>query len=76
MRRSCDRPVQVISYNGAGWGPWRECLGVYKEEVQIVCGQELRLRGDAADGAVAAAKLDGWKVAMAQATIAQEPGFP
>ena len=40
------------------------------------CGQELRLRGDAADGAVAAAKLDGWKVAMAQAISTQEPGLP
>ena len=34
-------------------------MDVYKEEAQIICGQELRLRGDAADGAVAAAKA-GW----------------
>ena len=51
-------------------------MDVYKEEVQIVCGQGLRLRGDAVDSAVAAAKLDGWKVATAQAISAQEPGSP
>ena len=63
-----------MTYNGAGWGPWKECMAVFKQDTQLICGQELRLRGDAAKGAVMAAKAEGWKVALAEAVSAQAPG--
>ena len=49
-------------------------MAVFRQGTQLICGQELRLRGEAAKGAVMAAKAEGWKVALAEAVSTQVPG--
>ena len=67
-RRRASKPSQqqrvLISYNGGGWAPTRELLGVVAGAAQgsYVCGQECRLRTDAADTVVAASRKDGHSI--------------
>ena len=49
-------------------------MAVFRQGAQLICGQELRLRGEAAKGAVMAARAEGWKVALAEAVSTQVPG--
>ena len=79
-RRRASKPSQqqrvLISYNGGGWAPTRELLGVVAGAAQgsYVCGQECRLRTDAADTVVAASRKDGWAIALAEARATHGPG--